>query len=245
MSAVAGKRVLITRGEEDNAAWAAKLESAGAHAVILPCIRTQTIDSDQLRARIRARISDTDWLVFTSRRGVAAFEALSAGELPAAVKIAVVGPATADAAVIAFGRADLVSEAGTAASLAQALEARIEDAGGGNVLLAVAENAGTAIERTLEVTAARYTRLNVYRTIPAQAVDPKYRLTALGADTVLLASPSAVEGFKNQVDLDKPAAIFTIGPATNAAAEAAGLEVTGQARNPGLEGLLEAIEWAT
>ena len=186
---------------------------------------------------------DTDWLVFTSRRGVAAFAELKSAEIPASARIAVVGPATADAAVVAFGRADLVSEAGTALSLAQALEVRLET-GANNIVLAVAENAATTIEDALNAAGANCTRLDVYRTIPAGTVEPKFTLTALGADAIFLASPSAVEGFTNQVELDKPAAIFTIGPATNAAAIAAGLEVTGQAQRPGIEGLMEAMQCA-
>ena len=241
MSSVSEKRVLVTRSDEDCAEWAAKLEAAGAHVVMLPCIRTEPIDNEKLRDRVHAQITDTDWLVFTSRRGVAAFASLLKNELPTRVKIAVVGPATADTAVIAFGHADLVSEAGTAASLAQALETRITEQG--NVLLALAENADETIEQALAPT--NCTRLSVYRTIPVDVAEPKCKFSALGADTVLLASPSAVQGFTNQVELDKPAAIFTIGPATNAAAQTAGLDVTGQALTPSLEGLMEAIECAT
>lgn len=244
MNAVAGKHVLVTRSDEDSAEWATRLEAAGANAVVLPCIRCVPIESKELRKRIAELLPDTDWLVFTSKRGVAAFRELRSGEIPATVRIAVVGPATADAAVVSFGRADLVSEAGTATSLAQALDVRLET-GRNRVVLAVAENAATTIEDALASAGAACTRLNVYRTIPAEIAEPKFTLTALGADTIFLASPSAVEGLTNQVELDKPAAIFTIGPATNAAAKAAGLEVTGQAQRPGIEGLMEAMQCAT
>ncbi len=243
MTSASGKIVLVTRSDDDSAQWASRLEAAGARAVVLPCIRCVPVDSDALRNRIAELLPDADWLVFTSKRGVAAFAELSSAEIAAKTRIAVVGPATADAAVIAFGRADLVSEAGTAASLAQALEVRL-DAGGKHVVLAVAENAGTTIEDSLNAAGADCVRLDVYRTIPAATVEPKFTLTALGADTIFLASPSAVEGLTNQVELDKPAAIFTIGPATNAAARAAGLEVTGQAQRPGLDGLMEAMQCA-
>jgi len=145
--------------------------------------------------------------------------------------------------LVAFGRADLASEAGTAASLAQALEARLTD-NGTRLLIAVAENAGTTIEDALRPTGAACTRLDLYRTVAAAPREPKQTLSALGADNVFLASPSAVTGFTNQVELDKAAAIFTIGPATNEAALAAGLTVTGQATSPGLEGLMEAMRCA-
>ena len=59
----------------------------------------------------------------------------------------------------------------------------------------------------------------------------------------VLASPSAVTGFVNQVDIDIPVNIFTIGPSTSAAARAQGLAVTAEAREPSLAGILEAMLW--
>ncbi len=243
MKRLTGQSVLITRSAEDCAQWARELEVADATAVILPCIRSEPIDAEDVRERIAVELPRTDWLVFTSKRGVAAFAALHGTALPSRVKIAAVGAATADAAVIAFGRADLVSELGTAASLAQALEARVANKGA-RLLIAVAENAGPTIEDALGPTGATCTRLDVYRTVPVREISPKHALSSLGADTIFLASPSAVTGLTNQVELDKPAAVFTIGPATHEAAEAAGLTVTGQARQPSLEGLMEAMRCA-
>lgn len=244
MKQFAGQRVLITRSEEDCAEWARELEAAGATPVILPCIRCEAIDTAELREHIAKELPQSDWVVFTSRRGVAAFAALYGEPLPAQIRVAAVGPATADAAVNRFGRADLVSEMGSAASLAQALEARITVADTRH-LIAVAENAGNTVEETLRAAGAVCTRVNIYRTLAASSRDPKHALSALGADNILLASPSAVVGFTNQVELDMPAAIFTIGPATHEAALAAGLSVTGEATSRGIEGLMEAMRCAS
>ena len=70
-------------------------------------------------------------------------------------------------------------------------------------------------------------------------------MSALGADNVLLASPSAVTGFVHQVVLDVPVRIYTIGPSTTAAAVRCGLTVTAEAHEPSLEGMLEAMQWRT
>jgi uroporphyrinogen III methyltransferase/synthase len=248
MRPLAGQSVLLTRSAEDCVPWARELEAADATAVILPCIRCEPLDAEEVRERIADELPRTDWLVFTSKRGVEAFAALhdassDDARLPAHVKVAAVGAATADAAVVHFGHADLVSEQGTAASLAQALEARLTDPGA-RLLIAVAENAGRTLEDVLEPAGAICTRLDVYRTVPAREIEPKHALSSLGADNIFLASPSAVTGLTNQVELDRPAAVFTIGPATYAAAEAAGLTVTGQARRPNIEGLMEAMRCA-
>jgi uroporphyrinogen-III synthase len=243
MNELAGQSVLLTRTEDDCVEWAQELEAEGATAVILPSIRSEQIDTTELREAIATTLPRTDWLVFTSKRGVAAFVALHAEPLSDVINIAVIGPATADAAVVALGRADLVSEMGTAESLAQALDTRLTEPNS-QILIAVAENAGYTIEDTLRAGGAYCTRLEVYRTVAAEELTPKQALSTFDADNIFLASPSAVTGFTNQVELDTPAAIFTIGPATSEAAMDAGLDVTGQARNPGIEGLMEAMRCA-
>src|SRR5215831_17738734 len=69
---LAGARVLITRGEDDCAEWAEELERRGARPVLLPCIRSEPIDTPELRAALAKAVADADWLVLTSRRGVEA-----------------------------------------------------------------------------------------------------------------------------------------------------------------------------
>ncbi|MFL2546851.1 MAG: uroporphyrinogen-III synthase [Candidatus Rariloculaceae bacterium] len=243
MSSLAGHSILITRSADDCDEWALALEDEGATVVVLPCIHIERIDTESLRQEIAVELPQADWLVFTSRRGIDAFAALHAEALPSFVNIAVVGPATADAAVVAFGRADLVSEMGTAASLAQALEARITEQPM-RVLIAVAENAGDTIEETLREAGATCTRIDVYRTVPAAELRRKEPLSSFDADNIFFASPSAVRGFVNQVELDTEAAIFTIGPTTTEAVLEEDLDLTDQAKNPGLDGLMEALRCA-
>jgi uroporphyrinogen-III synthase len=239
MTTLSGKTVLITRAAEDCQAWAERLEAEGAQTVSVPCITTETIGGAAAQTTIAAELPRAEWLVFTSRRGVEAFAALGPHTLNEKLKIAVVGPATAAAAKRALKAPELVSEAGTAASLAHELAERI--APQTRVLIAVAENAGDIVETALAEAAAACVRVNVYRTVPAPVVRPKQKLSTLGADHVLLASPSAVTGFCNQLEIDIDAKLYTIGPSTTAAAEAAGLAVKAQAEQPSLEGLMEAM----
>ena len=253
VSALAGRRILLTRDEEDCAAWAEEIAGLGAVPVIFPCIECRDIDVPGLRARLAAELPRVRWLAFTSRRGVASFARLrgggsrgssTPGALPDGVRVAAVGPATARAAEDALGRVDLAGGAGgTAGALGEALVPRLGSCD--RVLIAVAENAGRALEETIRSAGRACTRLDVYRTLPVPERDGKRAASALGADDVLLASPSAVAGFVNQVRLDRAPGIFTIGPSTTEAARAAGLDVTGEASRPGLRGLLEAMRCAT
>jgi uroporphyrinogen-III synthase len=239
---LAGTRVLITRGEDDCAEWAEELERRGARPVLLPCIRSEPIDTPTLRAALGAAVADADWLVLTSRRGVEACARLLAPDtLPARARVATVGAATADTARERLGRADLVG-GGNAAALGAALAADTHFARGARVVLGLAANASGALQSTLAAAGARCARFDVYRTIPAPPAASKRALSSLGAERVVLASPSAASGFVHQVYLDVPVAIYTIGPSTTAAARALGLAVTAEAREPSLEGILEAMQ---
>ena len=241
MKRLTGKRVLITRSADDCAEWAEQLAQYEATPVALPCIETEIIDTPELRAQLAKAVSHADWLVFTSQRGVEAFTTLH----PAAIgdaRIAAVGPVTGEAARRRLGRIDLVGHGGTAARLAATLLTNRVLEGRPRLLLALAENADDRLERAL-TKAARCTRLDLYRTIPTPATAAKRAMSTLGADNVLLASPSAVTGFVNQVDIDIPVSIFTIGPSTSAAARAQGLAVTAEAAVPSLPGILEAMSW--
>ena len=256
---LAGARVLITRSEDDSAEWAEELERRGARPVLLPCIRSEPIDTPELRAALSKAVAGADWLVLTSRRGVeacarllapsaetgrgASWSASRAGRvtLPARTHVATVGAATADEAHKLLGRADLVG-GGNAAALGAALTSGGRVAAGASVVLALAANARDELEQLLGAAGARCTRFDVYRTMPAPPAAPKRALSSLGAERVVLASPSAASGFVHQVDLDVPVAIYTIGPSTTAAARALGLDVTAEAREPSLEGILEAMQ---
>ena len=242
VGAASRRRVLLTRSEEDNAEWAQMLADRGAVPVTLPCIRCEPIDTPALRADLAAAATRADWLTFTSRRGVDAFASLHPAR-PQRARVAVVGAATAEAARTRLGRVDLVGQDGTAASLGATLARDGDLTRRPHVLLALAENAGDTLERALTAAGARCTRFNVYRTIPAPPATTKRAMSAFGADNVIFASPTAVKGFVRQVTVDVAVEVYTIGPATSAAARAAGLTVTAEAREPSLEGILECMQW--
>jgi uroporphyrinogen-III synthase len=235
------KRVLLTRSEEDCAEWGARLAQLGVEPVALPCIRCEPIA--HAAATLDAALRDADWIVFTSRRGVEAFAALATIAPKPLCRVAVVGAATAEAAKAALGRVDLVGAGGTAASLAATLVDLGELGRHGNVLLALAENAGDTLERALAGAGARCTRIDVYRTVPAAAAERRRTLSGLRVDNVVLASPSAVLGFMHLVEIDAAVRVYTIGPSTTAEARRAGLTVTAEAREPSFEGIMEAMQW--
>jgi uroporphyrinogen-III synthase len=241
-------RVLLTRSAEDCAAWAEELERRGIASVSLPCISAEPIDSPELRDALTGSTRAADWIVFTSRRGIEAYVRLTAGgrEPPIAPpRVAAVGAATAEAAEHALGRLDVVGETGTGESLARTLVAEVRSGDFTNrrvlAVLVLAENAPDTLERALAAAGIDCRRFDVYRTVSAPPHGAKQPLASLGVDAVLLASPSAVRGLRNQVEIDASTPIVTIGPTTSAAARKLGLAVAAEAREPTLDALLEAL----
>ena len=242
-SPLAGRRVLITRALEDAGAWADRLSALGADPVILPCIRTEVLDDDATRARLASALSDAGWLCVMSPRGADAVARL-AGTLSPALRIAVVGNATAHAVVGAIGRKPYVAHGGTSRALGVELlrELRMDGSAPPRVVIASARGGRTDAEDALTAAGVAVTRVDVYRTIPAGRATPPRDLAVEGIGDVLLASPSAVEGLLNQAAFPGGMRIFTIGPTTSAAVVAAGLLVSGEATHPDLDSLVEAMQ---
>ena len=242
MNKLSGRQILITRAEEDCESWADQLRLLGAVPIIFPCIKCEPIISKTILGKLEQEVPCAHWLVFTSRRGVDAFAALYERPLPEKLKIAVVGPTTAQAAGEKLGRVDFISEESTAISLGRELGKKIKSPC--RLIMALAENAGKKLEGELNAVGKECVRLDLYRTIPKKSQRHRRKISSLGADSIFLASPSAGTGFTNQVELDATPNVFTIGPSTTASVLAAGLAVAGEAKQSNLQGLLEAFSCA-
>lgn len=242
-SPLTGRRVLVTRALEDSGAWAERLSALGADPVILPCIRTEIIDTAETRARLSSALRDADWLCITSPRGADAVAMLTA-PLAQSLHIAVVGDATSRAVLTDLGRTSFVARGGTSRALAEELVARELSAAArpARIVIAGAEGGRTDAEEVFGRAGDVCTRVNVYRTVAAPRAVNTIDLAAENIGDVLLASPSAVEGLLNLASSPASARIFTIGPTTSAAVVAAGLSVSGEAARPDLDSLVEAMQ---
>lgn len=241
---LAGRRVLVTRAQDDAERWASRLASLGAVPVVLPCLVSEPLDAAPAQRALREALHDAAWLVLSSPRGAVIAAALLSGALPAATRVAVVGDTTAAAARTALGRVDLVATVQTSAGLGDALARRLTQDGEPQrqpVVLAGALSGRDEAELMLRRVGAPVSRVDIYRTVPAPAATVKRDLALDALHEILLASPSAVAGLLNLARVPEGARVITIGPTTSAAARDHGLTVSAEARRPTFEGLLEAM----
>jgi uroporphyrinogen III methyltransferase/synthase len=243
-----GWRVLVTRVQLPGSTLAAQLTEAGADVVEVPATRIEPLDHGPLRAAI-AHLDAYDWVVFTSQNAVDLFwtvlrqQGLDSRAL-AGLRIAVVGPATADALAARGVAADVTPERFVAEALLEALRGR-HDIGDARVLYAAAEGARDVLPNGLRSAGATVDVLPLYRSVPDPASAQQMRAFTRDATELSLAtftSASAVRSFAEAVgSATSRVGAASIGPVTTAAAREAGLEVVVEAEESTIPGLVAAI----
>jgi len=189
------------------------------------------------------------WLIFTSQNGVQLFwDALRGRSLDAralsGVKVAAVGPATADALLDHGIAVDVSPDRFVAEGLLDVLRDR-RDVRGVRVLYAAAEGARETLQDGLEELGAIVDRVTIYRsTIDGEgARELRARLESGDVDLVTFTSASSVNAFVTAVgeDAAKRAPGASIGPITTVAAHGVGIDVAVEATESTIGGLVDAV----
>lgn len=94
---LAGVRVVVTRAAHQAAGLAAAFEAAGARVAALPLLEVVPPADPRPLERAASELALYDWVVFTSSNAVEAFLPLAGGALPGRLRVAAIGPATAEA----------------------------------------------------------------------------------------------------------------------------------------------------
>lgn len=243
-----GCAILVTRPARQAASLAALLRAQGAEPIVAPSIELIDGDPAPIQAVIaRLRGGGYDDVIFTSVNGVERFAAQlrrvgGDGRSFAGARIAAIGPATAAALERLGLRADLVPGTYTSDALLGALLA--QPLAGRRVLLPRAAQGAPALSAGLRGAGAVVDDAALYD-VRAAPVDPTAaeRLRNGGIDIVSFTAPSTVHGLIEQVGADALARVevASIGPATSAAAAAAGLTVHIEAAAHTMQGLVDAI----
>lgn len=247
---LSGQRIVVTRPRDEGARSSDALEAMGAEVLLAPTVEIRPIEDVGPLDGALDRISEYDWLVFTSVNGVRSFfERLfeRGKDLRAlgGVRLAAIGPATAEALDRFHLRADLVPPSFRSESLAEALAGV---AAGSRILLARADRGRTILQDELSRLAeveqvAVYQNADVDR-LPDALVD---RVVEGSVDWITLSS-SAIAARLHAL-LPEPARrrigrevkLASISPITTKAAADLGWTVAAEASAHTWDGLIEAL----
>jgi uroporphyrinogen-III synthase len=241
-----GLRVVITRAEHQAGELAEAFAAAGAAVELLPLLEVIPPADPRPLERAASELALYDWLVFTSSNAVEAFLPLTGGSVPGRLRIAVVGPATAEALraweiepYLIAGRADAE---GLLAELAPFVDRSRR------VLLPQAADARPTLAEGLARAGAEAVAIVAYdKGLPANALrraEELFSTTPIG--WVTFTSPRIVrhfiELFGNDWGRRRPELkAVSIGPVTTAELRRQGVEPAAEAGAPSNEGMVEAV----
>ncbi len=240
--------MLVTRPRGQASVLAELLAAEGAVPILIPTIEIGPPESwDGLDAAIRSA-RDFEWLIFSSANAVHAFAARAAelGVVPRPRKVAVIGPATAKAVSSVLGlEPDLMPDRFLAEDFAEALKPH---AAGASMVLVRAAVARDVLPEMLTAAGAKVTLAEAYRNVvPESSISELGRLFRENPpDVVTFTSASTARNLADLLaegGLTVPAGVVlaSIGPVTSAAMGSLGLEVSVEARESTVPGLVEAL----
>ncbi|KAB2667621.1 MAG: uroporphyrinogen-III C-methyltransferase [Verrucomicrobia bacterium] len=251
-----GQRIVVTRTRDQAGRLSSRLRDDGADVLEIPTIRIVPPEGIHPLIDAIVGIGEYDWAVFTSPNGVDAFfdaffkaypDIRSIGNL----RIAAVGPATAERVKERHLAVDVMPEKYLASQVAKAIHA-YENVENLRMLLLRAEVANPDLPAQLVELGAIVDDVAAYRTVPEteDQSGAAARFAEEGADWITFTSSSTVENFHARFPLPQLLAgnpkmkTASIGPETTKALVALGIQPTVEARQHTIEGLVKAIEKA-
>jgi uroporphyrinogen III methyltransferase/synthase len=257
-SPLAGRSILITRASDQTESLVRELEARGAKPVLQPMIAFHPPSDFAPLDRALRDIRSFDWLLLTSANAVRALldrsQSLGVDVMKsfAAVRIAAVGPVTAEAARRAGWSVSRVAIKHQGVALAEEFAAELARK---RILLPRSNLASQELPEALRRIGANVTEVVAYRTF---AVEPEGEgqtdFFSGHVEAVLFFSPSAVRNFLNWdegkggqllrsiTNQSRKTAVIAVGPVTASALRDAGLRNIVQAQNTTVPAVIEALE---
>jgi uroporphyrinogen III methyltransferase/synthase len=250
-----GRRIVITRSQEQAGELIEMLEERGAQAIAAPTIRIGPPDDLDALDRACAEAGTFDWIVFTSGNGVDHFMSrlLANGDVRdlKGVRICTIGPSTASRLSRYGLRVDLTPEEFRAEAVAEGLKA-LGDLKGKRFLLPRANLARDILAQELREAGAEVVEVTAYKTTLAapdrEGDQDVYRmLLDREIDVVTFTSASTVRNFctifgpEQASDLLRSTAVACIGPVTAEAAQQLDITTTIMPERYTIPDLVDAI----
>lgn len=248
-SAIRGATIAVTRATEQAEELIALIRASGGAAVSSPAIAIERVeDTRDLDATLR-ELDSMQWIAFTSVNAVTAVaDRLHALRLtvPASLRLAAVGRATASELLARIRSADFVPRVASGQTLADELP----NVSGRRILFPRGDLATDAVATTLRSRGADVVDVVAYRTVRADGVrEVATRTARREIDAIVFTSPSSVRFVSDALHdaglpvSERPIAV-TIGPSTTRAANAAHWPRITQANTPTIGALLDALHRA-
>ena len=243
-----GKRVLVTRPHHTS--FIDDLLARGAEPIIAPTIAIGPPDDIHATHRALDSLADYAWIVFTSRNGVdAAFAYLDSLNADARyfgkLKVAAIGPKTAESLQDHGIRADLAPDEYVAEALVRSLLEATKTSE--RILIFRAQEARDILPQMLEDANRRTTVVPAYKT--SYVLDPQFVEKAERANILTFTSASTVRGYianfpspERAIATAQHKTVACIGPITAAEATTNNLHVDIIADSYTTNGLLIALE---
>jgi uroporphyrinogen-III synthase len=225
ISALSGKRVVITRAARQSVELVENLGKLGAVAILLPLVAFSAPEDFAPLDAALDRLEQFDWIIFTSENAVRAVvkRASVRGNLRNVAgrrsRAAAVGPTTAAAAERAGFFVDYQAQTHSGAALANELGEKLR---GQSIFLPRSDRANPDLPQLLKNYGAEVTEVVAYRTVTPVNLDQD-KIAAIAnaeVDAILFFSPTAVEHFVGVVgkeklhDLQNRLALTAVGPIT-------------------------------
>jgi uroporphyrinogen III methyltransferase/synthase len=238
-----GKQIVVTRAREQADALGARLRDLGANVMELPAIEIRPPADYGPLDRAIADLGSYDWLIFTSANGVRFFidrlDRSSRDLRSLKAKICAIGPATRAAIEALHLRVDLMGKEYVAEGLLEAFAAH--DLEGKRVLLPRAAVARDLVPVELGRRGAHVDVVEAYRSVMPE--DLAARAREIAADWITFTSSSTVRNVVAAAGRSALAGVkvASIGPITSRTARDLGIDVTVQAEEFTIDGLVKAL----
>ena len=255
MPLLTGRKIIVTRAREQAGELSRRLSELGATVIEFPVIQiVEPLDFAPLDQAI-ARLTDFDWLIFTSANGVDYFWRRLGDQSLVGIQVCAIGPATAAALQARGVTPDLVPER----AVAEGILVSLGEVADKRFLIPTADLAREALSEGLVARGAKVEQVTAYRTVAApdslgpdslSATDLVAQLQHQEIDLITFTSSSTVRNFVARLatatdlpitDLLSEVIIASIGPITAETARESGLVVAIEAPRFTIEGLTESI----
>jgi len=247
-----GRSIVVTRDRRGNADFAAKIIRRAGNPVEFAAIKIEPLTDTNLFLQTLARLSEYDWIIFTSPNGVAVFfdclrNLSKDARVFASAKVAAIGGETA-AKLAEFGiKADFVPTVFTGRDLAKQLLG-FTNLQSRKVLLLRSQLASNDLVDLLQQAGAEVENVPVYTAVKEKS-DCAWltdKISGGAIDWLTFTSSSCVRAFFEQIAPgiinSSNVKVASIGPVTSEKLKNLGVGVDVQAVEHTTDGLLDAIE---